>query len=286
MNRIENKIWSYYDVEKLRLKGGVSTSEYLNDTSVSKVRLSAGHKIKSFKELVENVALLAKKNNQYDIYFRGQRKDCKDKNGRTYVYPSICRPNRNANNSLKKRIRTNTIEKRYEELLKFSDYFRNNSSYKDSFYEYYFALIQHYELLPTPLIDITQSIRTAATFALDNSETGFFYIFGLPYAQGSISHFIDLNIVLVKLQSVCPENANRPHYQEGFLVGRLPFHPKKSAGDNLARRMIAKFYLDNTDGDFWDENFRPLPNDLIKPPDDEFKKIIDQYYDTFKALSI
>lgn len=285
MIKIEENIWSYFDTENFQIKGGVKKkkTENFNLTSVSKVRLSKGHRIKTYRELVKNIAIIVQQNKRYDMFFRGQSFDYKDKNERTVIYPTICRPEKHPDNSYKKSIRTVTIQIRYEELINFSNYIRKNSFYISDYYEYYFALIKHYELIPTPFIDITQSIRTAASFALEKTDTGFLYVFGLPYAQGSISHFIDLNIVLVKLQSVCPPDAKRPHFQEGFLVGRLPFYPRKTGGDNLGRRLVAKFLLDNTNETFWDSDFTALPKNVLTPKDDEFEKIINHHYDNYKA---
>ena len=279
MKRIEDEIKSYYDSINYSINGKENKiNEYFNSTSISKVRSSRGHKIKSFQELILNVAIVARLNNQFDLFFRGQREDCKDKNGRTIIYPKICRPEKN-----KQSIRTKKIELRYRELNNFCKYYKHYSFSSVNYPEYYYALIQHYELLPTPLIDITQSVRTAASFALEKTESGFFYVFGLPYPQGSISHFIDLNITLVKLLSVCPADAKRPQYQEGFLVGKLPFYPKKEAGDNLARRLIAKFDLDNSDKKFWDEDFKPLPQSVIKPKDDPIEDSLNYHYENYKA---
>ena len=97
-------------------------------------------------------------------------------------------------------------------------------------------------------------------------------MFGLPYPTQSISYFVDLGMVLIKLQNVVPVNALRPRYQEGYLVGKYPVLPTKSNDDNLANRMVAKFFVDNTNGDFWDDFFLPMPNELLYPPMDEIEK--------------
>lgn len=138
--------------------------------------------------------------------------------------------------------------------------------------EAYYSLFQHYDVTPTPLIDITQSLRVAASFALETTNTGYLYVFGLPYPHGSISHYIDHNILLIKLQNVSPTYAFRPRYQEGYLVGKFPMRPTKEAGDNLARRLIAKFKLDNTANRFWDPDFTPMPAEVIYPTKDEAKE--------------
>jgi hypothetical protein len=52
------------------------------------------------------------------------------------------------------------------------------------------AVIQHYGLWPTPLIDLTSSLRIAATFALPppakSHRTGFLFVAGFPAPSGSV----------------------------------------------------------------------------------------------------
>lgn len=158
---------------------------------------------------------------------------------------------------------------RYEDLYHMVDMVAKRRVYD---HEYYLSLFQHYDILPTPLIDITQSLRVAASFALQSSDKGFLYIFGLPYPNQSISHYTDLGIVLVKLQNVCPVSALRPRYQEGYLVGKYPIRPTKEASDNLARRLVAKFELNNTHGDFWDADFQKMPINVLYPKNDPIEQ--------------
>lgn len=275
MKKIEENIFSRYQAETLSEKKSWNHST----TSVSKVRLSSGYPIKTFRELVSEVAIVSLKNKNYDIFYRGQNKDYKDKNQKTVIYPTICRPDKKENGEYKASIRKINITERYSKLKEFTDYYRISSK---NFDEYYYTLFQHYDILPTPLIDITQSLRVAATFALKDSECGFLYVFGLPYPQGSISHFIDQQIVLIKLQNVSPQNALRPRYQEGFLVGKLPILPTKEGGDNLARRLIAKYLLvNNPNESFWDANFKKMPNEVLYPQDDEYEKHIEDKKNNF-----
>ena len=121
----------------------------------------------------------------------------------------------------------------------------------------------------TPLLDVTQSLRVAASFALmNNPAEGYVFAFGMPHPQGSISHVVDQRLVLVKLQNVCPPEALRPHYQEGYLVGRLPVTASKEQGDNVAIRMIGRYRLDNSAGEFWSSDFQPIPKDALLPVND------------------
>ncbi len=255
---------------------GNKTEWKINDATVYKIRCSPGFPVKTFKQLVDEVALVTLSNKNYEMYYRGQIFDFKDSTAiryrketpKTIIYPSICRPEKKEDGSYKTSIKGTQIKKRYEELYNLID-IANESIWKPN--EYYFSLFQHYDILPTPLIDITQSLRVAASFSLRNSDSGYLYVFGLPYPYQSISYFNDLGIVLIKLQNVCPVEARRPRYQEGYLVGNFPIRPTKDASDNLAQRLVAKFYIDNKDGEFWDKDFQSMPEDVLFPKHDQVK---------------
>src|SRR4030042_5776915 len=199
MNAIESTINSYYQKNIFSFSNKTINKRQeweFYSGSVSKVRISEGYPILNFRSLVNQISDVTLWNREFEMFYRGQQKDYKDKNGKTVIYPRICRPEKHPNGGYRKRILPKTIKDRYCRLYDFI----NSTSKKDRFLdEYYFALIQHYELMPTPLIDITQSLRVAATFALRNSTSGYLYVFGMPYPNGSISHFIDQRIVLVKL---------------------------------------------------------------------------------------
>jgi hypothetical protein len=287
MDAIEHKIFTYRQLTRRSLR---SSNKYweIGYSYVNYVRRSDGYSVKSYRDLVELTAQVAIWNKQYDIFFRGQTQDYKNENDKSDIYPAICRPNRKMDGAYKASIKTITIEKRLDVLHSFINYlseserrpFRIRRS--KTFIENDYALIQHYGILPTPMIDITQSLRVAATFALRDSKTGYLYVFGLPYPHGSISYLVDNHIALVKLHNSCPPSARRPRYQEGFLVGRYPFSPYKAIGDNLAIRMLAKFYLDNSDENFWDGLFNPLPKQLLFPEEDETMSVLSKKYQAFK----
>lgn len=262
-----------------------------SDATVNRVRASDGFPVKTFRELMDEVAHVTLSNSNYEMYYRGQTTDYKnnqakfynDRIPKTIIYPSICRPEKNGDGTFKHSIKKTQILRRYEELSNMIEVVENKR--KVSFNEYYYALFQHYDILPTPLIDITQSLRVAATFALNNSSDGYVYVFGLPYPNQSISYFMDLGIVLIKLQNVVPVNAIRPRYQEGYLVGKYPITAIKNNFDNLANRMIAKFKVDNSEGNFWDKYFQPMPMEIMFPEKDEIdqelqraKKVFNEKY--------
>lgn len=287
MNPIEGKLYSPFKKETKRLvfKKGWELEEQIDskwerrDATVNKIRISDGYPITTYRQLINEVALVTLNNKKYEMFYRGQSKDYKDNQSvyykhntpRSIIYPSICRPDRKIDGTYKKSVRKAKIQDRYDDLYNMIDLMTKGRNYH---IEYYLALFQHYDILPTPFIDITQSLNVAASFALNKEEIGYVYVFGLPYPNQSISYYYDSEIILMKLQNVCPVNALRPRYQEGYLVGKYPMRPTKEGGDNLARRLIAKFKVDNSEGEFWDRNFKPIPNDILFPKDDPIESIL------------
>ena len=112
------------------------------------------------------------------------------------------------------------------------------------------AIIQHYEIHPTPLLDVTQSLRIAASFASQKNKTNeaFLYVLGVPNSSGAITANAEAGLQTIRLSSVCPPSAMRPHLQEGYLLGEYP-----EIGDidqeqdyilneiDFGKRLVAKF---------------------------------------------
>jgi hypothetical protein len=246
--------------------------------SVARVRESQGYRVTSFRMLVSLVAELGYLNRSYNLLFRGQGGDFRDRNGRTVIYPTLHRPKRGHAQLRKATLeaREKALEAAVETLRRSRERLEVASPGLYKHREYQLALLQHYGIRKTPLVDATHSLRVATSFAMPDrsSGEGYLFVLGLPHAQGSISHFIDQDMVLVKLQNVCPPEALRPHYQEGYLLGRLSRTATKDAGDNAAYRVIAKYHLVNEAGAFWDADFQPLPTSALLPKDDPFEKIL------------
>lgn len=283
---IEEKLYSPFQrksyIPKFKLGLKLEYEEKIEweiiDATVNKVRASDGYSVKTFRQLIDEVARVTLNNRRYEMFYRGQNIDIKNNQSKYYsdrkqkstIYPTICRPEKKDDGTLKYSIKKSQIIKRYDDLDRMIELY--SKSRKSHYKEYYYSLFQHYEILPTPLIDITQSLSVATTFALMGSKTGYVYVFGLPYPNQSISYYSDLNIVLIKLQNVVPIQALRPRYQEGYLVGKFPILPTKTNSDDLGNRMIAKFLVDNSDGNFWDSSFQPIPDKVLFPEDDEVAK--------------
>lgn len=239
---------------------------------VKDIRKSKGFKVNKYSTLLRCVAELGYLNPQFNLLFRGQGRDHGNTKYGSTIYPSIFYDEfKEKRKELFKNLDEN-LETLESNKKRISLHKENIPSRKAilSYPEFYYSLLEHYELNKTQLINLTQSLRVAATFALLKGTSGYVFIFGMPHPHGSISHFIDQDMVLVKLQNVCPPDAKRPHYQEGYLVGNFPFMKSRRSGDNLARRLIGKYQIDNLDGGFWDSNFERVHKKVLYPDIDPF----------------
>jgi hypothetical protein len=147
------------------------------------------------------------------------------------------------------------------------------------------SILQHYEACPTPLLDVTHSIRIAASFAsVGAAGKAFLYVLGVPNLSGAITASAEGGLQIVRLSSVCPPSATRPHIQEGYLLGEYPelsnFAQKKHYGHyeiDFGRRLIAKFSFDPAS--FWrNQEFPKVSQQALYPSltdDPLFKLALD-----------
>jgi hypothetical protein len=211
---------------------------------------------KSYADLVDIVSFLSVMNKRQTLYFRGRTKH-------RPLRPAIFRSSWTSLSGASYTIPDNPVA-----LQRIWDHL--NSEISDivlsvckklpmprrntlkMFREAVWAVAQHYGLWPTPLIDITPSLRIAASFALwGGQRDGCLYVVALPPSTNSVTFDADQHVVLARLQAVCPPVAKRPHFQDGFLAGRFPFlspvsnnidtHPAEVS--DLARRLVARITL-------------------------------------------
>jgi hypothetical protein len=224
----------------------------------------------SYTELEDIISFLSVMNKRHALYFRGQ--------GENWIpYPAAFRPIWKSLGGTSHSItRTpQTLQKVWDHLNgKISSIVRSvcadlpmpRAATLSMFREAVWAVAQHYELWPTPLVDITPSLRVAASFALwGGMPRGYVYVLALIPSTNSVTFDADQHIVLARLQAVCPPVAKRPHYQDGFLAGRFPFvgldssivdrDPKNVS--NLARRMVARIHLTDADDEHSRMSGRP-----------------------------
>jgi hypothetical protein len=126
------------------------------------------------------------------------------------------------------------------------------------------SILQHYEVCATPLLDATQSLRVAASFASDDAEEeAFVFILGVPNISGAITASVEAGLEIIRLSSVCPPEAVRPHIQEGFLLSEYPelnnYEQKQNYRNyeiDFGHRLLAKFRFNPRS--FWDHNTFPM----------------------------
>jgi hypothetical protein len=301
MHRIRGEVFTYADLppaERVLREG--TTPETFGVTSkrggpswatVQEVRAWPGYRVRRFEDLVKVSAHLSAGNREHMLFYRGQTRDYVDRNHRTNLYPTLYRGPGKA--SLKKELLT----ERWTSLkVLVRAIVRERGALKlpgksHRHIESAIALLQHYGLAETPLLDITPSLRVAASFALPDGGggIGYLYVLALPYPHGTISHFVDRDMVLVRLHGICPYEAVRPHYQEGYLVGKFPISDagavsvEKERNDNAASRLVAKLIVDDRDNGFFSAGFPRVPVDTLLPARDPFGEAVRAVVDRAKA---
>ena len=259
MNVIENKLWTHLSFE--------NEARFYN----KEIRSSEGLEVEDYQQLVKMIGRIAFHNPSMTLYYRGQSSDYRDKSGNSSLYPSIFRPSKGY--MLPKPV----LVKRFQALEEASELLKRNyhliGKYKlHKFPEITWAILQHYEVCPTPLLDISASIHVAASFAWHNSgDDGHIFVLGIPHINGSMTYFTDEELLNIKLQSICPPNAVRPLFQDGHLVGTFPLNRHRNSSLNFARRVVAKLKF-SKEG-FWSDHFRPIPEEALYPKNDEVREM-------------
>ena len=231
------------------------------------------YEVNNYNELKKLIAKLSYANKDYILFFRGQKTDYLNKAYKSTFYPTLYRGNlqkkelkyrweklKAASDALTKKIKEHKIDIKLKKLIKWS-------------------ILQHYEVTETPLIDVTQSLKVACSFAVldNNDDYGYIFVFALPYYTNRISTNSEHNITNIRLISIAPPIALRPYFQEGFLIGEDEFdeNETKNTSFDLNRRLVAKFRFKNT-VDFWGNSEMKLPKEDLYPQNDPIEKICNE----------
>jgi hypothetical protein len=272
------EIWSFYsaagDIKRVK--------------NIETVRAGAGHRVTSFLELAKKVADLQFRNREHVLLFRGQNNDFFSGKDLTMLRPSIFRhpiPHKIPGEAeLTRRFEKleraeQALVQRYEiagllkpELLKRQRILR-------------WSILQHYHVCGTPLLDVTHSLRIAASFAsLKATADAFVFVLGVPNLSGAITASAEAGLQIVRLSSVCPPTAVRPHIQEGYLLGEYPDISKYGQKAlyhayeiDFGRRLVAKFRFDPQT--FWKPDTFPKVEEQDLTPhaiDDPLSKLADE----------
>ena len=238
-----------------------------------------GNTVSTYFGLAKKIAELQFLNREHVLLFRGQAQDYKTKLGNSTLKPKIFRLENNRVPSpivLETRFKTLKIAEsellaRYEE----NGYLGLEQVKRHRILRW--AILQHYGVCATPLLDVTQSIRIAASIATDDNDTNdaFLYVLGVPNISGAVTASSEAGIQIIRLASACPPDAIRPHLQEGYLLGEYPeiadfeqnVHYKNYEMD-FGRRLVAKFRFNPRPDGFWKNlNYPPLTKSAMLPPE-------------------
>ena len=239
----EQKLWSFFD-------GTAEAKCALNP----KIRSGAGHQVSSYFELAKKVAELQFLNRDHVLLFRGQRSDHRTTKGNSALHASLFRldgkqlPRQNSNCAFPEtQVSGGRVNATYgAEKFLGAERLRRQRILR-------WSILRHYEVCRTPLLDVTHSLRIAASFASFRNDTheAYIFIFGVPNVSGAISASAEAGLQIVRLSSACPPEAVRPHLQEGYLLGEYPEIADYDQKTNyqyyetdFGRRLVAKFKFD------------------------------------------
>lgn len=231
--------------------------------------------VASFRELMQHVARLSYTNKDHLLFFRGQASDHKNKARASSFYPSIYRGERLSQSELDVRFGIlSSASKRLSEAFQREKIEGASEVRRRRLMQW--SILQHYEVCATPLLDFTQSLRVACSFAHagNSDENPFVFVFGLPYLTNRISVNSEHDLVNVRLLSICPPDALRPYFQEGYLAGTDEVTTDYSSKSELDfnNRLIAKFQISRK-LEFWGQGFDPIPIEALYPQNDRIQAL-------------
>ncbi|WP_073138753.1 FRG domain-containing protein [Muricoccus roseus] len=265
-----SKLWSFLD--------GSAAAELVTS---GQVRSGRGFRVGSYPELAARVAELQYRNRHHVLLYRGQERDWRSVRGFTTLKPTIFRPPDG-----RKTLPDQLVEERYETLRlaeqRLAEGFEalralgRQRVARERLLRW--AILQHYEVCGTPLLDVTHSLRIAASFAslsvgtsLSADDEACLLVLAVPHLSGAITASAEGGLQIVRLASVCPPSAMRPHLQEGYLLGEYPemiglsqkqhYRPFEM---DFGRRIVAKFRFEPRA--FWgDPAFPCVPREALYP---------------------
>jgi hypothetical protein len=259
------------------------------DKTTEDIRMGPGHPIGSYRQLVERVAILSFNNPEYVLFYRGQQNDFHNPPALSSLYPSIFRGGDELfwHDELVNRFnRLGKASKLLQEIpngrLEGPNAFGAAKKIK-TYRILRWAVLQHYDVCATPLLDVTHSLHVASSFAFYENALGeaYIYVLGLPQVSGSVTASSEHGIQIIRLLSICPPAALRPHYQEGYLTGEYPtigYREKleyERTECDFGRRLICKFKLGDKSR-FWDDDFHVIPRSFLYPEGDEFLALAEE----------
>ncbi|MER8452764.1 FRG domain-containing protein [Mesorhizobium sp. M1428] len=237
----EAKLWTFLSGRTFAARGA----------TCSQVRHSNGFEVSDYLDLARRVAELQFLNRDYVLLFRGQSQDYKNDKGNSTLKPSLFRQiggqNPNSAQLLDRFQALSEAERILTQEYEMRGFMGRDRLIRQRVLRW--SILQHYEVCKTPVLDVSQSLRIAASFAsTDATPAAFVFVLGVPNISGAITASAEAGVQIVRLASVCPPLAVRPHIQEGYLLGEYPemtgYDQKQHYSHfeiDLGRRLIAKF---------------------------------------------
>jgi hypothetical protein len=210
-------------------------------------------------------------NPRYLLFFRGQDQDFQNRAGGSTLYPAIYRGDNLAHEEIAHRFdQLDRAARILVDRLRGAGLDGHRDVQRKKYIQW--SILQHYEVVPTPLLDVTHSLRVACSFAqyLSADPRCFIYVLGLPYISNRISLNSEEDVVNVRLLSICPPDALRPYFQEGYMVGTpdttSDFDTKTDL--DVRNRLVAKFEIPRAASRFWGADFSAIPRNALYPTGD------------------
>ncbi len=182
--------------------------------------------VETYSKLVELIASIAIMNPALVPYYRGQNREYKvgADNSKSSVLPSIYRGDFGSGSSKMAIQQINNNFNMLNRACELVVQYTKDRSFSGPVFKILqrrkimqWAILQHYEVCPTPLIDITQSLRIACMFAwaeADLSTQPVVYVIGMPYVCGPITFDAEGELYLMRLLNLMPPNAKRPFFRK------------------------------------------------------------------------
>lgn len=141
--------------------------------------------------------------------------------------------------------------------------------------------------MPTPFVDLTQSLLTACSFASlhNDSDKAIVYMFGFENLNSDVYYSYSGEYQLIKLLGVVPEEAKRPLYQDGYLVTNFPLIlDKPNPLFNLRNHLLAKFEFNpKLECGFWG-NLKPWNEEFLYPKEDKILEKLNPIKEKYENL--
>ncbi len=265
----EKKLWSF-----------LANHAEARETNNSEVRRCEAYLVNSYFELATKVAELQFRNPSYVLLFRGQHRDYQQ-TGLTTLRPTLFR----SSDDKSAKAQFASLDRRFRRLKmaeeRLSSEFRPEvarlgSNFVERYRVVRWSILQHYEVCHTPLLDVTHSLRISCSFASIGAKNGEAYLFVLavPHISGAVSVCAEEGIQTVRLVSVTPPSAIRPHLQEGYLLGEYPELDTLNQKSqyvveevDFGNRLVAKFRFDPAL--FWDRHDFPVVSKAALYPEQD-----------------